>query len=278
MSDDNSKNKQSDDEIDESISTTWKIYYEEDNATTVQEKLLVMFYQHLRECFGGCKTVNQAILHAQNVRRIHDLLDPNKDDATFESLLKDGGVLVWRLWARPMLESKKMRPGSVRSYLLSLAKFCVFVFDHVVNKVESFPSIPEDVVQRDGAVASRFKGMCSTVSKEYAHAKWERQMEDEQNAIPTSVIESMMESKKAQEAIGYLTLSYNSKPSESIFLSIRDYLIARLAIENCQRPGPFETATLREFECAKEVDERFVMSVSRHKTSRAAAAPSNHDA
>ena len=172
MSDDISENKQSDDEIDESISTTWKIYYEEDNATTVREKLLVMFYQHLRECFGGCKTVNQAILHAQNVRRILDLLDPSKDDATFESLLKDGGVIAWRLWARPMLESKKMRPGSVRSYFLSLAKFCVFVVDHVVNKVESFPSIPEDVVQRDGAVASRFKGMCSTVSKEYAHAKW----------------------------------------------------------------------------------------------------------
>lgn len=179
-----------------------------------------MFYQHLRECFGGCKKVNQAIVHAQNVRQIHDLLHPNKDDATFESLLKDGGVIVWRLWARPMLESKKMRPGSVRSYLLSLAKFCEFVVDHVVNKVESFPSIPEDVVQRAGAVASRFKGMCSTVTKEYAHAKWERQMEDEQNAIPTSVIESMMESKKAQEAIRYLTLSYNNKPSESIFLSI----------------------------------------------------------
>ena len=156
---------------------------------------------------------------------------------------------------------------------MSLAKFCEFVVDHVVNKVESFPSIPEDVVQRAGAIASRFKGMCSTVSKEYAHAKWQRQMEDEENAIPTSVIETMMESKKAQEAIRYLTLSYNNKPSESIFLSIQDYLIARLAIENCQRPGPFETATLRECECVKEVDEKIVMSVSHHKTSRVGPTP-----
>lgn len=270
-SDDNSEYQESDDEIEEC--TTWKTYYEKGKVTTIREKLLVMFYQHLRECFGGCKKVNQAVLYAQNVRRIHDFLDPNKDDATFESLLKDGGVIVWRSWARPMLESKKMRPGSVRSYLLSLAKFCEFVVDHVVNKVDNFPSIPEDVVERAGAIASRFKGMCSTVSKEYAHAKWEKQMEDEQNAVPTSVIEKMMESKKAQEAIRYLTLSYNNKPSESIFLSIRNYLIARLAIENCQRPGPFETATLREFECAKEVDEKFVMSVSRHKTSRAGPAP-----
>jgi len=232
-----------------------------------------MFYKHLTECFGGCKKVNQAILHTQHVRRIHDFLDPNKDDATFESLMKDGGVVVWRSWANPMLELKKMRPGSVRSYLLSLAKFCEYVVDHVVNKVEGFPSIPEDIVQRAGAVASRFKGMSSTVSKEYAHVKWERQIEDEQNAIPTSVVESMMESKKAQEAIRYLTLSYNNKPTEAMFLSVRDYLIARLAIENCQRPGPFETATLREFECAKGVDDKFVMRVSRHKTSKAGPAP-----
>ena len=156
-SDDNSEYQESDDEIEEC--TAWKTYYEKGKLTTIREKLLVMFYQHLKECFGGCKKVNQAVLHAQNVQRIHDFLDPNKDDATFESLLKDGEFIVWRSWARPMLESKKMRPGSVRSYLLSLAKFCEFV-------VDNFPSIPEDVVEQAG-----FKGMCSTVSKEYAHAK-----------------------------------------------------------------------------------------------------------
>ena len=138
--------------------------YEAGKATTTRETLLVMFYKHLTECFGGCKKVNQAILHTQHVRRIHDFLDPNKDDAIFESVLKDGGVVVWRSWANPMLESKKMRPGSVRSYPLSLAKFCEYVVDHVVNKVEGFPSIPEDIVQRAGAVASRYKGMSSTVS------------------------------------------------------------------------------------------------------------------
>ena len=92
-------------------------------------------------------------------------------------------------------------------------------------------------------------------------------------AIPTSVVESMMDSKKARQAIGYLTLSYNNKPTEAMFLSVRDYLITRLAIENCQRSGPFETATLREFECAKEVDDKFVMRVSRQKTSKAGPAP-----
>ena len=76
----------------------WKAYYETGKATTIRETLLVMFYRHLTECFGGCKKDSQAILHTQHVRRIHDFLDPNKDDTTFESLLKDGGIVVWRSW------------------------------------------------------------------------------------------------------------------------------------------------------------------------------------
>ena len=101
--DDDADYHESDDDSDyqednEEIGTTWNAYYETGKATTIRETLLVMFYRHLTECFGGCKKVSQAILHTQHVRRIHDFLDPNKDDATFESLLKDGEIVVWRSW------------------------------------------------------------------------------------------------------------------------------------------------------------------------------------
>lgn len=165
-----------------------------------------------------------------------------------------------------------MRPGSVRSYLLSLAKFFEFVEDHVVNKVSGFANIP-DIFNRARSVVKRFKNMTSSINKEYVHLKWQKRMQEQANAPPVSIIQEMMDTKPAMEAMRYLTLCYNKQPTEKMFLSIRDFLLARLEIENFQRPGPFETATLEEFQLAKKVDGKMVMNVSRHKTSKAGPAP-----
>ena len=91
-------------------------------------------------------------------------------------------------------------------------------------------------------------------------------MQEEANVLPVSKIQEMMDAKPAMEAMCYLTLSYNKPPTEKMFLSIRDFFVAQLEIENCQCPGPFETATLEEFQLAKKVDGKIVMNVSRHKT------------
>lgn len=98
-------------------------------------------------------------------------------------------------------------------------------------------------------------------------------MQEQANAPPVSIIQEMMDTKPAMEAMRYLTLCYNKQPTEKMFLSIRDFLLARLEIENFQQPGPFETATLQEFQLAKKVDGKMVMNVSRHKTSKAGPAP-----
>lgn len=81
----------------------------------------------------------------------------------------------------------------------------------------------------------------------------------------------MKDTEPAKEAIRYLTVSYNNPPSEKMSISIRDYLVARLEVENCQRPGPMETATLTEFQRAEKVNEKFAMKVARHKTSKGPA-------
>ena len=98
-------------------------------------------------------------------------------------------------------------------------------------------------------------------------------MEEEENALPVSVIQEMMDTKPAMEAIRSLTLSYHQTPNEKMFISIRDFILGRLEIENCQRPGALETATLTEFQRAKRVDGKFVMKVARHKTAKAGPAP-----
>lgn len=58
------------------------------------------------------------------------------------------------------------------------------------------------------------------------------------------------------------------------FIAIRDYLIVRLELENGQRPGPMETATVCDFESAESNGEDgFVMYVARHKNSKAGPTP-----
>lgn len=264
--------EEDDDESEEEFETL-KAYYANAVGKTDREKYFIMFCDHLKNVIGGCKRERQAILHSQHVRRIHDYMDPDGKDKTFESLLQDGGLQVWKNWAKPQLDERKMRPGSVRSYLLSLAKFFEFVEDHVVNKVSGFPNIPDDVFNRARSVIKRFKNMSSSINKEYAHLKWQKRMREEANATPVSIIQEMMDTKPAMEVMRYLTRCYNNQPTEKMFLSIRDFLLARLEIENCQRPGPFETATLEEFQVAKKVDGKMVMNVSRHKTSKAGPAP-----
>lgn len=57
------------------------------------------------------------------------------------------------------------------------------------------------------------------------------------------------------------------------FISVRDYLIVRLTLENGQRPGPMETATVRDFRCPEKGEKGSVMFVTWHKTSRGGPAP-----
>ena len=57
------------------------------------------------------------------------------------------------------------------------------------------------------------------------------------------------------------------------FLEVRDFPIARIGLGDGPRPGPLETACLRDFERMKEIDGKYVMYVARHKNSKAGPAP-----
>lgn len=62
----------------------------------------------------------------------------------------------------------------------------------------------------------------------------------------------MMTTKPALEAIAHLKKSVHEEVSEKEFIEIRDFLIARLQLENSQRPGPLEAVTLKHFERAEQ--------------------------
>lgn len=263
-----SEDDEDDKDYEETEMITWKVYYKRGVAKNTREELLIKFCDDIQNILGGCKKEKQAILHAQHVRAVQDHLDK-----TVESLVRNGGMDVWKLWAKPLLDSKRMRPGSIKSYFISLSKYFRFIIDQVENDIEGFPNIPANVMKSIRSVKDRFLRMSSAVNVVYGHEKWQRQLEEEENAIPASVPGGMMETPAANEALKLLTIAYTKPPSEREFVAIRDYLIARLLLENCQRPGPLEEAKLADFNRAKEVDGKFVMKVARHKTMKAGPAP-----
>ena len=111
---------------------------------------------------------------------------PEKKDQTVESLTRSGGIDVWKEWqSKPkrIIDAKQMRPGSVKSYFTSLAKFCDFIADQVEHKVDGFPTISQEMLKSVIAVGPWFLKMCSAVNCLYGHEKWEKQMEEADNAI-----------------------------------------------------------------------------------------------
>ena len=84
---------------------TWRSFYQSATGRTVMEHLLIAFCKHLQNILGRCKSERDAIQHAQNVRRCLTSIDPITAPS---SLQKDGGLLVWKAWAKPHLHSKKV--------------------------------------------------------------------------------------------------------------------------------------------------------------------------
>lgn len=265
--DDEEEEEEDDDEVDNF--DTLKAYYTEGNPKTIREKLLKLFYDYLSNILGGCKKERQAILHSQHIRTVSAHLDPKNKSESLEWLVKNGGMDVWKEWAKPLLQNNTKRPGTIKAYFASLTKFCKFIVDHHEHKMDGFPALSEDLVRKVDKLISRFKGFASSVTRLYKHRFWEKQMEDEENAVDPKLAANIMSLTPAKEAIQYLQLSFGEGEStESEFITLRDFLIVRLALENCQRPGPLENATLVDFRRAKKVDVFTVMKVAKHKTTQ----------
>ena len=250
---------------------TWKKYYEEGSGKTTMEKLLILYCRHLQDILGGCKKQRQAIHHTQNVRHVWKCI--NAEDESLSCFVKDGGLDIWRKWAKPLLDQKKKRPGTIRASLTSLVKFFDFILDYTENKVEGMPEIENDTLERCQRLIKRLVAMGSSVNQLYGHEKWEQILEDQVNAINPEDTNEMVHTEHAKNAIRFLMKSNEAKLSKKEFFAVRDFLIARIGLENGQRPGPLETARIHDFKRIKKQGEKYIMYVTRHKGSRGGPAP-----
>ena len=182
--------KDSDEEDEKKGFDTWSQYYQEGQGNNMMEKLLIMFYCHLQDIIGGCKKERHAINHAQNVRRVRDMSD--EKDTTLNCFLQDGGLDIWRKWAKPKLDAKEASSGTVRASLASLVKFFEFILDHTKNKVRGMRNVDSETIERSEWLIKRLVAMGSSVNQLYAHEKWEQILEDQVNAIHPSETNEMI--------------------------------------------------------------------------------------
>ena len=232
-----------------------------------RHQLLKYFYEHLQDLGGGANKERQAGIHAQNVRKLLDHLDPKND--TISCLIEDGGLQMWRNWGKPILEESKMRPGTVKSYLSSVGKFLKFIIQKVADETKEFPSIDERSLRLANNVLNRLPDWRTAISRKFSHKKWERVLEVSRRLPPASTINDLMSIEPGKEAITILNKSSTGHfVSSREFIIVRDFLIVRLELENAQRPGPMETATVTNFREAERSDDgSYTMYCPKHKRS-----------
>ena len=108
---------------------------------------------------------------------------------------------------------------------------------------------------------------------EWSESNKKKKKEDQANKIDTADTSVMIDTEPAKEAISLLLKSATVKLNEREFVVVRDFLIARIGLENGQRPRPFETVRVRDFERLEEKEDTYVMCVTRHKMSKAEPTP-----
>ena len=232
-----------------------------------RHQLLKYFYEHLQDLGGGANKERQACIHAQNVRKLLDQLDPKND--TISCVIEDGGMHMWRDWGKPILEQNKMKPGTVKAYLSSVGKFLKFIINKVADETRDFPSIDERSLRLANNVLNRLPDWRTAISRKFSHKKWEKVLEVSRRLPPASTINDLMSTDPAKEAITILNKSSTGHlVSSREFISVRDFLIVRLELENAQRPGPLETATVSNFREAEQGDDGcYTMYCPKHKRS-----------
>ena len=74
-----------------------------------------------------------------------------------------------------------------------------------------------------------------------------KKLDDKAKAVRPLNIKDMVPTQTAQQAISLIKKAKVEEVTQKEFLAIRDFLIARLELENAQRPGPIETVTVKHF-------------------------------
>ena len=115
----------------------------------------------------------------------------------------------------------------------------------------------------------------AVIRKHYKDDEWRRQLAEMRSRLRPEDVRDINQTKLAKKAYTLLKKAPHTKLTIHKFCLVRDFLIASLEFQNGQRPGPFKTILLEDFQNA-EIDQNSgtrTIYVPQHKTSTAGPAP-----
>ncbi|MCG8429957.1 MAG: hypothetical protein MJA29_02140, partial [Candidatus Omnitrophica bacterium] len=240
-------------------------------ATGVSQKMeghLKEFVKFLTTAFGGARSLRTAKLHYYHVRRIARFLQENRMGNP-EDLLRHRYIADNYL--EPMFkqcQEDKIQAGTLLARLCSYRLYLKFVLHNCdANDGERIITI------------TRAFADCESLAKAYKSTRrvetFQRILEEETLELPCELVEKWnnIQGVNVQTMIEDITAGRVSLNQHNHSI-IRNYLMARLGIENASRPSGITNLTVRDFtravqECIAGKQDRLqevTLTVLYHKT------------
>ena len=130
------------------------------------------------------------------------------------------------------------------------------------------PPLDKETTKLFGFLKGRLPGWRATVHKRTQAKKWQKYIDECDNAIKPGDLKNLMSSPpaiKGQKAVTAAKAGQDLTVSQ--FTAFKDLLLASLSLQNGSRPGTVNNATVKDFEQTRteEKSGKLVMLVARHK-------------
>jgi len=160
------------------------------------------------------------------------------------------------------VQKKKFQAGTVKAYLASLRHMYHYLL------TENFSTSAESK-QRIQTMIECVTRWIKAYRKESSRRGLEKMDSDFSKLITPQQIAEFEKSNIAVEAIKLIGLGMEDRLSQimqSDYVSVRDFVITEMALNNASRSGAIANMTMAEYTCAKIVSNQHVVSVAQHKT------------
>lgn len=112
--------------------------------STIREAWLLGFYDFLQTLSGKALSPKYAEQHTCQIHLMLQRINPDHD--SLDCLVNQQASAVWK-WAKPLLDSRQKRPGTIISYQTSLEKFYKFARDKQYYTNDNFILSPPTLQQ-----------------------------------------------------------------------------------------------------------------------------------
>jgi len=220
---------------------------ETSNYSEIQEAI-TKFVSWMLSPDGGSKHETSVSKHAAQMYTLLSLAQQNN--------------ITW--WDRSTLDvfmkfaaQKRYLPATKKSYLSSMKHFCKYALDTNVGN--------DRVVEK---MHDRVSSWITTCRKEFGKHQQVKMDSDFNKLVTPEDVAQFHKSEPATTAIKLIGASEDGSRSlvQTEYITVRDYILAEVALKNANRSGVLAHMTVNELLAARLVDGQYVVSVAEHKT------------